>query len=203
MSAPRLARTLRERGVRTVLNLRGANPDQPWYRAEREATLAAGATQVDVSMSSCVWMSRAQLRTLIRALDSSRYPMLIHCSWGSERTGLVSAFAELLRDGSTLDDARAQFSLAHLYVPYGDGKIMSEALDQYESWLAEHRTVHRPEVFRRWAAEGYTPGRPDRERWAWDPYPLIVVTRPAPEQTALGTTGDLGRLAPHQESRSR
>jgi len=204
MSAPRLAQTLREHGVRTVLNLRGANPDQSWYRAERETTLAAGATQVDVSMSSCIWMSRAQLRAILRALDSCRYPMLIHCAWGSERTGLVSAFAELLRDGSTLDDARAQFTLSHLYVPYGDGKIMSEALDQYETWLAAHRTVHRPEVFRRWAAEGYTPGQPDRERWAWDPYPLIVVTRPAPEQTALRAPAAVDdRRASHQESRPR
>ena len=189
MSAPKLARTLRERGVRTVLNFRGSNPDQPWYRAEREATLAAGATQVDVSMSSCIWMSRAQLRSLIRTLDSSRYPMLIHCSWGSERTGLVSAFAELLRDGSTLDDARAQFSLAHLYVPYGDGKIMSEALDQYESWLRGQGLAHRPEAFRKWAADGYKPGNPDRERWAWDPYPLIVVTRPEPERSANRNDG--------------
>jgi hypothetical protein len=170
--------------VKTVLNLRGPNPDLDWYRAERAATLAAGATQVDVALSSCIWMSRAQLHTLIRTLDSSRYPMLIHCAWGSERTGLVSAFAELLREGSTLEDARAQLTVAYLYVPFGDGKIMAEALDQYESWLRANRRLHRPEAFREWAAEGYKPGDPDRERWAWDPYPLVVVTRPEPDRSA-------------------
>ena len=71
--------------------------------------------------------------------------MLIHCAWGSERTGLVSAFAELLRPGSTLDDARAQFSLGYLFVRLGDGKVMAEHLDQYESWLlaAEARRTTR------------------------------------------------------------
>lgn len=190
MSAPKLSQTLRERRIKTVLNLRGSNPDKDWYLAERDATLAAGATQVDVSLSSCIWMSRAQLRTLIEILDSSHYPMLLHCAWGSERTGLVSAFAELLREGSTLDDARDQLALKYLYVPLGDGKIMSQAIDQYENWLRKQELEHRPEVFRRWAAAGYQPGSPNREHWAWDPYPLVVTTRPPAEQAALKVDED-------------
>ena len=62
-------------------------------------------------MSSCVWMSHAQLRTVIDTLDTAEYPLLLHCQWGAERTGLVSAFTELLRPGSTLEEARAQFSI--------------------------------------------------------------------------------------------
>ena len=93
---------LREHRIKTVLNLRGSNLGDAWYRDEVAATNHAGATQVDVAMSSCVWMSRAQLRALIGRLMTAEYPMLIHCAWGSERTGLVSAFAELLRPGGTL-----------------------------------------------------------------------------------------------------
>jgi len=186
MSSARLKKALREHEVRTVLNLRGANPDQRWYRDERDATVAAGATQIDVSLSSCIWMSRVQLRAIVKALDEMRYPVLIHCAWGSERTGLVSAITELLRDGSTLEDARAQVALKHLYVPYGDGRIMSEAIDQYEAWLKAEGIPHRPEAFRRWAESGYRPGDPSREAWPYDPYPLIVITPPDAETTALG-----------------
>lgn len=184
MSASMLARTLHERQIGTVLNLRGANAHLGWYRAERDATLAAGATQVDVSLSSCVWMSRAQLRELIEILDSSQYPILIHCEWGAERTGLVSAFVELLREGSTIDDARNQFALKYFYLPIGDGKIMAEMIDQYDNWLRRRELEHRPELFRRWAASGYQPGSPSREEWPWDPYPLVVTTRPEAEQMA-------------------
>ncbi len=105
MPASALARTIRDHRIKTVLNLRGVNKDA-WYRAERATTLAADATQVDIPMSSCVWMSRAQLRTLIATFDTAEYPILIHCQWGAERTGLASAFAELLRPGGTLEDAR-------------------------------------------------------------------------------------------------
>ena len=177
MPASSLARTIREHQIKTVLNLRGSNKDD-WYLSERKATLGAGATQIDVAMSSCIWMSRAQLRTVVRTLDTAEYPMLIHCQWGAERTGLVSAFAELLRPGSTLDAARAQFSVRYLFLRINDGKIMAEHLDQYEHWLAAKGWTHEPEHFRRWVEEGYRPQLPNREQWPYDPYPLVVISRP-------------------------
>ena len=178
MPAAALARTIRDYKIKTVLNLRGSNQDA-WYSAERRATLDAGATQVDIAMSSCIWMSRAQLRTVVRTLDTAEYPMLIHCQWGAERTGLISAFAELLRPGSTLADARAQFSVRYLFLPIRDGKIMAEHLAQYERWLAARGWTHEPEHFRRWVDEGYRPQLPNREQWPYDPYPLVVISRPS------------------------
>src|SRR3954462_1355337 len=71
MAAGALAKTVRAPGVKTVLNLRGPNPDRAWYRDEVAATTAAGATQVDFAMSSAEWLSRSQLRALVRALDSA------------------------------------------------------------------------------------------------------------------------------------
>ena len=178
MPATALTQTLRVHRIKTVLNLRGSNPADAWYRDEVAATNAAGATQLDVAMSSCLWMSRAQLRTLIRILDRAEYPMLIHCAWGSERTGLVSAFAELLRPGSRLDDARAQFSIRHLFLRVNDGKVMARHLDQYESWLRASGIKHEPASFRRWVDQGFKPGVPGREQWPYDPYFLVVTTRP-------------------------
>ncbi len=178
MPAPALARTLGEYRIKTVLNLRGPNPKLSWYPPEREATLVAGATQIDIPMSSCVWMSRIQLRTIIDALETAEYPILIHCAWGSERTGLVSAFAELLRPGATIQDARAQFSLRYLFLRVNDGKIMAEHIDRYEDWLRAQGLVHSIASFKRWVNEGFEPGIPNREQWPYDPYPLIVITRP-------------------------
>jgi protein tyrosine phosphatase (PTP) superfamily phosphohydrolase (DUF442 family) len=177
MPAASLARTIHDYKIRTVLNLRGSNKDA-WYSAERRSTLDAGATQIDIAMSSCIWMSRAQLRTVVQTLDTAEYPMLVHCWWGAERTGLVSAIAELLRPGSTLEDARAQFSVRYLFLRINDGKIMAEHLDQYERWLAAKGWTHEPEHFRQWVNQGYRPQLPNREQWPYDPYPLVVISRP-------------------------
>lgn len=178
MRPGQLARTIQDRGIKTVLNLRGSHPDEEWYIQERDTALAGGATQVDIAMSSCEWMSRAQLKTLVDTLDASRRPILIHCWHGSERTGWVSAITELLQPNSTLEHARRQLSLRYLYIRAGDGKVMAQHLDQYEDWLQWMGWCHTPERFRTWVAEGFRPGTPSRELWPYDPYPLVVVTDP-------------------------
>lgn len=179
MDGRTLGRVLREKKIKTVLNLRGANPAWLWYRQERATVLGAGATQVDVAMSSCEWMSRAQLGAVLHVLETAEYPLLIHCQHGAERTGLVAAFSELLRPGGSLQSARGQFSVAYLFLPIKDGAVMLRHFEQYTAWLEQHRLAHSPDQFRRWVAEEFQPRSPSREDWPYDPYPLVVVTRPA------------------------
>lgn len=189
MSPGGLDRTIRQYRIKTVLNLRGPNPESSWYRREREVTLGAGATLVDIAMSSCQWMSREQLRTLVDVLRTAERPILLHCYRGAERTGLASAFARLLEDGSTLEQAREEFALRHLFVRAGDGILMPEHLDQYERWLASHDVQHSPATFLRWVEsdeDGFRPGTPGREQWPYDPYPLVVIHRPPAAALAVG-----------------
>ena len=181
MGARGLSATIDRHRIKTVLNLRGSHPELPWYRAERSATLEAGATQVDIPLSSCEWMSRAQARALLEVLDSAKRPLLIHCFHGSERTALASSFAELLRPGSTLADAEAQFSARYLYFGIGDGVVTHHQLVAYESWLADNHLQHTPDHLRRWVQTGYVPGHPSREDWKSDPDPVMVTTKPSPQ----------------------
>ena len=178
LSAGQLAATIEHRQIRSVLNLRGANPDQPWYRAEWTATLGAGASQVDIPLASDLWLSRAQARTLVDTLDSIDYPILVHCQWGAERTGLVAAVAELLRPGGSVRSARAQFSPWFLFLPVKDGRVMIGHVDLYERWLKASSRTHSPSTFRAWLLSTYSPPSPSREQWPYDPYPPRVVARP-------------------------
>ena len=79
-------------------------------------------------MATDMWLTRlAQLRTLIEVLDTGHYPLLIHCEWGAERTGLVSAFAELLRPGATLADAGPNSRLRYLFYPDRQNQVLPSA----------------------------------------------------------------------------
>ena len=177
LSGISLARVVGEHRIKTVLNLRGSHPESGWYRDERAATLQGGATQVDIPLSSCEWMSKAQARALLEVLETAERPLLVHCFHGSERTGMISAFAELLRPGSTLLDAEAQFTARHMYFGFGDGVVTHRHLEAYGAWLRGRSLAHSPDHFRRWLGSEYQPGEPSRERWNYDPYPLVVVTR--------------------------
>lgn len=181
LSPNHLGQLVRDRGIKTVLNLRGPNPDQSWYRGEVAAVTEAGATLIDVPLSSDQWISREQARTLLEVLDQSERPLLFHCEFGAERTGLVSAFAELLRPGRTLEDARSQFSIRYLFLPTKDGSMMLGHLDRYEDWLRETGQGHNPDHFRRWLGSVYRPGSPSREFWPCNPYPRKVVTTVRPD----------------------
>ena len=178
MSDRQLTNVIRQYGIKTVLNLRGSNPEDSWYQRERDATLAEGATQVDMSLSSCEWMSRVQARTLLEMLETCERPILIHCKQGAERTGLASTLSELLRPGVDLEEANRQFSIWRLYLRVGEGKVMSQHIEQYQDWLGRRGLTHSPERLRLWIAEGFMPGKPTREDWPYDPYPLVTVTRP-------------------------
>ncbi len=194
LTARGLSRTIERVGVRTVLNLRGSNPDEPWYRAERAATLAAGATQIDVAMASNLWLSRDQALMLVEVLETCETPVLVHCQWGAERTGLVAAMIELLRDGGSLESAHAQFRPFYLFLPIKDGLVMQAHLDRYEAYLASTGLSHSPRVFRHWITEIYEPGSPSREEWPYDPYPLALITRP-PEPRLAVRPGSKNRLS--------
>ena len=138
MPASALAQTIREHGSRPSLTCEGRIPRKrgiatSWRRPssrERPRSTSRCRRASGCRVPSFAHWSRPSTRRNTRA-----DPL----PWGSERTGLASAFAELLRPGSTLDDARAQFSIRYLFVRVNDGKVMAEHLDQYENWLREQR----------------------------------------------------------------
>jgi protein tyrosine phosphatase (PTP) superfamily phosphohydrolase (DUF442 family) len=181
LSDSQFADLIRSRGLRTVLNLRGPNPDQSWYASEVDATLDAGAIHVDIPLASDQWLSREQARTLIETLDTIDYPALVHCEFGAERTGLVSALARLLQPGSTLSDGYDEFSPRYLFVALKDGRVMLGHLDRYAAWLASRGEIHAPERLRSWLLDHYHPPTPSREQWPCDPYPRKVTLSRAPD----------------------
>jgi protein tyrosine phosphatase (PTP) superfamily phosphohydrolase (DUF442 family) len=183
-----LKQVIRKYQIKSVINLRGANPDQPWYQTELQGTLDSSATQVDVPIASDQWLSHEQVGALLHVLDSVEYPVLIHCEWGAERTGLVSAVATLLRPGGTMEDARKQFSAYYLFINMKDGRVMYGHLIQYERWLSALRQAHSPSTFRAWLEQHYRPEGNSRELWSCNPYPLEVVTRRTSDGTVSTRT---------------
>ncbi len=185
LGAAQLGTRIDTSNIATVLNLRGYHPDQPWYRDERDVTLDADATQIDMALSSELWLTRPQLRWLISVLDRAERPLLIHCQHGSERTGLVASIVWLLEPGGSIDRAEDVFDPYYLYAPTRDGLVMRGLLDQYASWLNQEGLEHDPSRFRDWARDHYQPGTPSREQWPHDPYPLVVVTRPESRRPSM------------------
>ena len=158
MSRQRLESVIRNRGIRTVINLRGYCPDFEWYRDECRATHAANVAQEDITLSAIRLPTPSEIRRLIEVLDRTEYPILVHCRQGVDRTGLAAAVVKLLEPGVSAGEARRQLSLAYGYVPFNGTEHMRQFLALYFEWLQALDVRHSPELFRHWATREYCPG---------------------------------------------
>src|SRR6185312_4758632 len=106
-----------EKRIGAVLNLRGGSDADPWYAAEVAATKRLEVDFYDLPLVATVRPSRKQLLTVLELLDRCKYPLLIHCKSGSDRTGLVSGLYLMSRKGVAPERAEGAFSLYYGHVP--------------------------------------------------------------------------------------
>lgn len=128
--APRHLRRIAERGVRTIVNLRGADAHGPYW-LEQEACDRLGLKLIDVKLKSRAAPTRAELARLREAIDTIEGPTLIHCKSGSDRTGLFCGLYLALREGVPVADARRQLGLRFGHIRTTKTGVLDHFFDRY------------------------------------------------------------------------
>ncbi|MEI4473751.1 dual specificity protein phosphatase family protein [Frigidibacter sp. MR17.24] len=131
-----LERLVRLYGIRSVVNLRGAESHADWYRDEIATAARLGLEHVDYRMKADRDVPPEEAQRIIALLRDLPKPLLIHCKSGSDRTGLVSALYLAGVTGADEDSAEDQLSIyyGHIGVP-----VLSAAWPMDRSWEAvEH-----------------------------------------------------------------
>ncbi len=101
-----LADLARSEGVRTVVNLRGAAPGEPWYEEERRGVEAIGARWVQHETSGRSAPGERWVATTLALFeDEAAWPILVHCEGGVHRTGLVVALYRMAIQGWSAERA--------------------------------------------------------------------------------------------------
>jgi protein tyrosine/serine phosphatase len=120
----------REHGIKTIVNLRGANKGA-WYNQEVAASKEAGIEHIDFKMSASHELTLDQTYQLIALLRDAPKPILIHCQAGADRTGLVSLIYLQQIAGIDEDTAEKQLSVryGHIGIPY-----LSSAFAMDRNW---------------------------------------------------------------------
>lgn len=149
-----------ERGVRTVVNLRGDKPSAALF-IEEDACARLGLALVNFRVFSREAPSAETLRGLHALFDRIEYPALFHCKSGADRVGLASAMYLFMKGGAPLDRALKQLSLRYGHIRAGKTGVIDAAFDLY---LAHAREADIPltdvDAFLRWTASGdYDPAR--------------------------------------------
>jgi protein tyrosine phosphatase (PTP) superfamily phosphohydrolase (DUF442 family) len=154
LSAAHLQAYAGRTGICTIINLRGPNPDEGWYREEIAAAQSGGLVHIDLPIDS-LFPTKDEIRDLVDVLETCPKPVLIHCQSGIDRTGIASALACLLLD----DSSSPERALDQLSWQFGclPGRKSREAkrdfLLAYEAWLRGRQQVHSRGRFQTWLQE--------------------------------------------------
>jgi len=133
--AERLRDWVRDHGIRSVLNLRGAS-DGAWYVEEIATANELGLTHADFGMSAGKPLSQTRSDQLIALMQQLPKPLLIHCKQGADRTGLASALYLAARgDGEKRAEGQISFRYGHVGLPFTAAWPMDQSWEALEPSL--------------------------------------------------------------------
>jgi len=142
---------MRDRGIRTVLNLRGESVSAH-YMTEKASCEALGLTLVNATLHARAAASRAEILHLIEMFRRIDKPFVMHCKSGADRAGFASAIYLLVIEGRPVPEARKMLSWRFFHIRNAKVGILDYILDCYEA-----RAARAPIAFEDWIAGEYDP----------------------------------------------
>ena len=133
-----IARYSAQNHIASIVNLRGASVGASWYDQELAAASAAGVQHYDFRMSASQSLTQQEAADLLALLDHAEKPVLIHCNWGADRTGLAAALylAAIAKQGEEAAESQLSLRYGHFSVPMlSQGYAMDETFEALEPWL--------------------------------------------------------------------
>ncbi len=117
--------------IKSVLNLRGQNKGSAWYKVEVAACSRYGIAHYDLALTSTQAPSAEAVKNMNVILTTAPRPILIHCQFGADRSGLVAAMWKVIVDKVPKSEAKKQLSFLYGHFPIR-GK---DAMDRFfEKW---------------------------------------------------------------------
>ena len=120
----------RDRGIRTVLNLRG-EPEAAHHVLEADACNRLGFTLVDHLMYSRGAPTRDQILAAKRLFETIEYPCLMHCKSGADRAGVMAVLYAHFRLGQPIRQALSQLSARFGHIRHGSTGVIDFTFERY------------------------------------------------------------------------
>ncbi|HEX8724161.1 MAG TPA: tyrosine-protein phosphatase [Gemmatimonadaceae bacterium] len=137
LSKAGFARVIRDQGIKSIVNLRGAHPGAGWYDNEVAVSDSLGVAHFDFGLSAEHMVTPTQIDQILALIRRAPKPVLIHCQGGADRSGLVAALYEAEIAGRSSEVADQQLSLRYGHFPYLTSR--TGAMDRsFWAYIADH-----------------------------------------------------------------
>ena len=164
LSGSALEEVLKEKGIRTIINLKGKSVDSAWYANEMKIAEKYGVRLFDVRLSPNDLPKYLKLMSILDALQTAEKPILIHCHRGADRSGMVSALALALEADPPISELKKQFSARYGVLPFYRS-IGPYFFSMYEDWLKKNNHNHSRDRLLYWARHEYRDYFGNLESW--------------------------------------
>jgi len=164
LSGSALEEVIKEKGIRTIINLKGKAVDSEWYANEIKIAEKYGAKLFDVRLSPNDLPKYLKLMSILYTLQTSEKPILIHCHRGADRSGMVSALALALEADPPISELKKQFSVRYGVLPFYRS-IGPYFFSMYEDWLKRNNYNHSRDRLLYWARHEYRDYFGNLESW--------------------------------------
>ncbi|MBI1393744.1 MAG: protein tyrosine phosphatase [Alphaproteobacteria bacterium] len=168
---PKRLKTWRDRGVRTVLNLRGPR-ENGVLLLEEDACRSLGMAHLPFRVYSREAPTPEILRGAKALFDEIEPPFLMHCKSGADRVGLMATLYSFFALKRPLPDAMAHLSWRYGHVRFGKTGVIDAALTEYIDFARERGIpLDDAEAFLDWAGGPYDPAATKarfRSNWLGD-----------------------------------
>jgi protein tyrosine/serine phosphatase len=127
-------------GIKTIINLRGENVGSAWYDAELAQSRRLGIDLVNFRMSAKRDFTEERLTEIVEILRRAEKPILVHCTSGADRSGLVSALyvAAVAKLGEEAAESQITFWYGHLPLWFTPAYAMTRSFEVLEPSLGFH-----------------------------------------------------------------
>ena len=153
----------KDRGVKTIINLRGPKLSGPLL-IEEEACQKLGLNLVTLRAYSREAPSAEFLKNARALFREIAYPAVMHCKSGADRAGLMATLYLFYEKGVPLDQAMEQLSWRYGHVRRGKTGVIDAALNTYVQY-AQDKGIDLTDVdaFLAWAETDYDPAAIKRD----------------------------------------
>ena len=146
--SPLQIKGLARRGIRTIINLRGAST-MGSHALEKDACERLGIRLVNARLFSREAPKPEEVERLFAAFEAAEKPFLMHCKSGADRAGLGAALYWLWA-GLPPEEAARQLSLRYLHVRHAKTGVLDLFIETY---VVAHRASGI--AFRDWLHNEY------------------------------------------------
>ena len=148
--SPGRIRTAADRGIKTIINLRGPRADGGW-RLEAEACATYGLTLMDFTARSRAAPDKQMLHAAEALFTEMNLPAMMHCKSGADRAGLMAALYLLIVEKRPAREAAKQLAWKYGHVKQAKTGLLDAFFAAYFPY--EDRGI----AFFDWVDEIYDP----------------------------------------------